>query len=263
MESKTTGCWCGVSVEMMKDIDFLPDWYKTGQKRQVNYRMQCIVLGGVFLVMTVWSLAATRSISRAKAELTHMTTQRDQADNASAELDAIKNELAGLQGKIRSIEEIDSKIDVASILAEISALIDEMVVLSKVEFIAEKPGRGREAKLTTGRRAVVRIAQAPGGKTDGLPLGNVRFKIMLAGVAADATDVAALVSRLEESSYFRQVVLSFSRNTQVGKETAVSLRDVDVLRQTAGTKSRDGTVGGRLRVSEFEINCYLGNYREL
>ena len=248
---------------MMKDIDFLPDWYKTGQKRQVNYRMQCIVLSGVFLVMTVWSLATTRSISKVKAELTNMTPQYEQANNASAELAEIKNDLMELQGKIRSVEEIDSQIDVASVLAEISALVDEMVVLSKIEFIAEKPGRGRESKLTKGSSAVVRIAQAPLDKKNNLPLGTVRFKVTLAGVAADAADVAALVSRLEGSSYFRQVVLSFSRNAQVGNEITVSLRDVDVLRQTAQTESRDGTAGGKLHVSEFEINCYLGNYREL
>jgi len=248
---------------MMKDIDFLPDWYKTGQKRQVNYRMQCIVLSGVFLVMTVWSLATTRSISKVKAELTQMTAQHDRADHASAELVAIKSELTKLQGKIRSIEEIDAKIDVASVLAEISALVDEMVVLSKVEFIAEKPDRGRGTRRTTGPGAVVRVARAPLDKKNDLPIGHVRFKVTLAGVAADATDVAALVSRLEESLYFRRVVLSFSRNAQVGNEMAVSLRDVDVLRQTAETESRAGATGGKLQVSEFEINCYLGNYREL
>jgi len=252
-----------VSVEMTKDIDFLPDWYKTGQKRQVNYRMQCIVLSGVFLVMTVWSLATTRSISKVKAELTQMTAQHDRADHASAELVAIKSELTELQGKIRSIEEIDAKIDVASVLAEISALIDEMVVLSRIEFIAEKPKQSRDAELATRPSAVVRVAQAQLGKKNDLPLGNVRFKITLAGVAADSGDVAALVSRLEESSYFRRVVLSFSRNTQVGNEVAAFLRDVDVLRQTAETESRAGAIGGKLQVSEFEINCYLGNYREL
>lgn len=248
---------------MMKEIDFLPDWHKAGQKRQVNYRMQCTVLSIVFLVMTVWSLATTRSISNVKAELTQMTAQHDQADNASEELAQIKSELKELQGKIQSIEEIDSKIDVASVLAEISYLVNDMVVLSRMEFIAEKLGSGRNAKLTTRPSAVVRVAQARLSKKNDLPLGSVRFKITLAGVAADASDVAALISRLEESPYFCQVVLSFSRNAQVGDETAVSLRDVDVLRQTVEAEDRAGVTGGKLQVSEFQINCYLGNYREL
>jgi len=246
----------------MKEIDFLPDWYKTGRKRQVNYRTQCIVLGGVFLVMTVWSLATSRSISNVKAGLTQMTTQRGQAENASVELVGIKTELKALQEKIQSIEEIDSKIDVASVLAEISSLIDEMIVLSKIEFIAEKPEQGRESELSTRPSAVVRIAQVQLGKKS-MPLGSVRFKILIAGVAADASDMATLVSRLEESPYFRQVVLSFSRNAQVGNENAAFLRNVDVLRQAGDTEGRTGAAGEKLHVSEFQINCYLGNYREL
>lgn len=241
----------------MKEIDFLPDWYKTGRKRQVNYRMQCIVLGGVFLVMIVWSLATSRSISNAKAGLAQMTTQCDQAEKASQELAGIKTELEMLREKIQSIEEIDSKIDVASVLAEISSLVDDMVVLSKIDFIAEKPGKG--GGDGSGRpSAVVRVAQSQLGKKN-VPLGDVRFKVLIAGVAADASYVAELVSRLEKSPYFRQVVLSFSRNGQVGSRNTTFLRDVDVL---AG--DTEGRIGAdtKLQVSEFQINCYLGNYRE-
>ncbi|MFC1633899.1 PilN domain-containing protein [Planctomycetota bacterium] len=247
----------------MKEIDFLPDWYRTGQKRQVNYRMQCIVLSGVFLVMVVWSLATNHSISNVKAGLTQMTAKCEQAENDSAELAEIKSELKELQGKIQSIEEIDSQIDVASVLAEISCLIDEMVVLSKIEFIAEKPEQNRVNGSGTRSSAVVRIAQAQLGPKKNLPLGRVRCKVSITGVAADASGVAELVSRLEESAYFRRVVLSFSRNTQVGNQNTASFRDVDTLRQAVEADGRAGVAGGRLQVSEFQINCYLGNYREL
>ena len=247
----------------MKEIDFLPDWYKTGRKRQVNYRTQCIVLSGVFLVMMVWGLATTHSISNVKAGLAHMTIQRDQAESASEELAEIQTELKELQAKIQSIEEIDSKIDVASVLAEISSLVGEMVVLNKIEFIAEKPGPGPDAEFSMRPSAVVRVAQAQLGKKSDLPLGRVRFKVSIAGVAADASDVAVLVSRLEESPYFRQVVLSFSRNGKVGNESAAFLRDVDILRPARDTEGRAGASAVNLQVSEFQINCYLGNYREL
>lgn len=246
----------------MKEIDFLPDWYKTGRKRQVNYRTQCIVLSGVFLVMTVWSVATTRSISNVRAGLTQMTIQRDQAEKASVELAEIKTKLNGMRAKIQSIEEIDSRIDVASVLAEISSVVGEMVVLSKIEFVAEKLEQGK-TELSTRPSAVVRVAKAQLSQKNNLPLGSVRFKISIAGVAADASDVAALVSRLEESPYFRQVVLSFSRNGQVGNENASSLLDVDVLRRAGDVEGRFGAAAGRLQVSEFQINCYLGNYREL
>ena len=109
----------------------------------------------------------------------------------------------------------------------------------------------------------MRIAQNQlSGKKD-LPIGHVRFKVTIAGVGADASDVAALVSRLEESPYFRQVVLSFSRNIKVGNPSVMSLRDVDVLKSPLETEGGDVVTGGKLQVSEFQINCYLGNYREL
>ncbi|MEJ2704425.1 MAG: PilN domain-containing protein [Sedimentisphaerales bacterium] len=247
----------------MKEIDFLPNWYRTGQKRQVNYRTQWIVLSGVFAVMVVWSLVTTRSISSAKAELAQMTAQRQQAESASAELAAVTGELQQLQGKIRSIERIDSKIDVASVLAELSFLIDDAVVLSRVEFTAEKPTSGGSAEPSSASSAVVRAAQKRSGKAKDVPLGNVRFKVVIAGVAADASDVAALISRLEESLYFQQVVLAFSRDAQVGNENATSFRDADVAGQRPEAGPRTPKAERTLRVSEFQINCYLGNYREL
>ena len=134
----------------MKDIDFLPEWYRTGQKRQVNYRTQCIVLSGVFVVMAVWSLAAARSISNVRAELTQMAERRGQAESTSAELAEVGSELKKLRQKVGFIEEIGSRIDVASVLAEISSLIDEMVVLSKVEFISEKVGPGGRNRAVSG-----------------------------------------------------------------------------------------------------------------
>jgi Tfp pilus assembly protein PilN len=263
MNTKTISSRCDESHEMMKEIDFLPDWYKTGQKRQVNYRTQCIALSGVFLVMIVWSLVAPRSISNAKAELTQLTAQHDQAEKASTDLVEMRSDLKGLQVKIQSIEEIDSKIDVASILAEISSLVDEMVVLRKIEFIAEKFGRGGETETSLRANAAVRVAQSQFANKKDLPLGRVRFKVTIAGVAADAGDVAALISRLENSPYFHQVILSFSRNAQVGTESTTSLYGVDVVRSTLGTGNRAGASGGKLQVSEFQINCFLGNYREL
>lgn len=260
-EPKTASIRSDASHEtVMKEIDLLPEWYRTGQKRQVNYRTQCIVLSGVFVVMAVWSLATTRSISSVRADLTQMAERRDQAEGASAELAEVGSELKELQQKIGFIEEIDSRIDVASVLAEISSLIDEMVVLSKVEFISEKAGQGG-GKPSPGAGAVVRAVQAQFGKKSDLPLGDVRFRIAIAGVAAEASDVMALIRRLEESPYFRRVVLSFSRNAEVGRERAASLSDrTDIIGQRAET---EGRTGRSIEVSEFQINCYLGNYREL
>lgn len=247
----------------MKEIDFLPEWYKSGKRRQVSYRTQYLALGGVFVVMMVWGFIATHSISKAKAQFAQMGTEQVEAESVSAKLAELKSELRQLQKKAESIEEIDSKIDVASVLAEISFLIDEKIVLKSVEFIAEKFVDAQDSKPSPRGGAVVRAVRAKLSKKQELPLGDVRFKVVIDGVAADASDVAALICKLEDSPYFSQVVPSFSRNAEIEVESAPSLSSqTKPVEKALKTKESIRGAGEKIQVSEFEINCYLANYRE-
>ena len=99
------------------------------------------------------------------------------------------------------------------------------------------------------RSAVVRAVRVNVDRKQQLPLGHVRFKVVISGVAADASDVAALICRLEDSPYFFQVVLSFSRSAELKVES--------ILPASGGTPK----AGADITVSEFEIHCDLGNYR--
>jgi cell division protein FtsB len=249
----------------MKEIDFLPEWYKSGRRRQVSYRTQYIAIGGVFVIMVVWSFITTHSISQAKAQYAQMATNQAQAEKVSAKLAELENEMSLLRQNAESIEEIDSRIDVAGVLAELSFLIDEKIVLRKAEFIAEKFPVEDDVKSPPA--AVVRAVKASMSNKKELPLGNVRFKIVIGGVAADASDVATLMCKLEDSPYFCQVVLAFSRgDAEIGIERAPSsFAETDVAGGTVKNKDRAGESGvqSKIQVNEFEINCYLANYREL
>ena len=233
----------------MKDIDFLPEWYKSGIRREVSYRTQYIALGGVFLVMTVWSLTTTHSISKARAKFADMSVTHTQAERASAELVAVEDKLRSLQKKFKSTEEIDSRIDVASVLAEISYLTEETIVFNKVEFVAEKFPDKQQGKTSAG--AVVRADRVQTGEKQQLPLGQVQFKVVIGGVAANANNVAVLICKLEDSPYFCQVVLSFLRSAEVEAES------------TPPINGSTPDAGASIPVSEFGIHCYLANYRKL
>ena len=231
----------------MKDIDFLPEWYKSGIRREVGYRAQYMALGGVFLVMVVWSLTTTHSIAKARAEFAGMSGAHTQAEKASADLVRIKNKLTSLQKKIKSTEQIDSRIDVTSVLAEMSFLIEETIVLNRVEFVAEKFPDKKQDK-TSKRAAVIRAVRSQAGEKRQLPLGHVRFGVVIAGVAADTSKVGDLIVKLEDSPYFCQVVPSFSQSAEVNTQP------------TSGGAPDAGT---SIPVSQFEIRCYLANYRQL
>lgn len=248
----------------MKDIDFLPEWYKSGIRREVSYRTQYIALGGVFVVLAVWSFTTSHSISKAKAEFADMAARHSQAESVSKDLAALEDQLGNLRKRLESMEEVDSKIDVASVLAEISFLMNEEIVLDKVEFIAEKfPGQQKDnASPVAG--AVVRAVRVKNRQQEQLPLGNVRFKVVISGVAANPSDVAALTCKLEESPYFFQVVPAFSRSKELPIGTAPSSESTtDAGRRTSTERSRNAEARKSLQVSEFEINCYLANYRKL
>ena len=224
----------------MKEIDFLPEWYKSGRRRQISYRAQYIALGGIFVVIVVWNFIATHSISKATAAVAAEAARQAEAENVSREFARIKSQVTQLQKKAESIEEIDSKIDVANVLAEMSFLLDEKIVLSKVEFSAERFADKQEGK--TDSSSTVMLARAEFGGKETQPLGDVRFKVVISGIAADASDVAELICRLEDSPYFCQVIPSFSRN----KKLKVGMKPAK----------------GDLQVTEFKISCYLANYRQ-
>ena len=225
----------------MKEIDFLPEWYKSGRRRQISYRTQYIALCCIFVVMMTWNFATVRSVSKAAAELTQEAAKQGGSENVSQKFAEIKSEVTRLRKKSETIEKIDSKIDVAGVLAEMSFLVDEKIMLSKVEFFAEKFAEERKAKPNSG--SAVRVAGGNFAGKEARPLGDVRFKMVISGVASDASDVADLVCKLEDSPYFCQVIPSFSQNREIKVEM--------------------GAAGENLRISEFEIRCYLANYSRL
>ncbi|MHC4062627.1 MAG: hypothetical protein ACYTE3_20475 [Planctomycetota bacterium] len=247
----------------MKDIDFLPEWYKSGVRREVSYRTQYMALGGIFLVMAVWSLATSHSVSKARAEFGDMAAMHEKAVSVSSHLAVLKGRFRSLQKRFASMEEIDSRIDVASVLAEMSFLIREEIVLSKVELIAERFPDKETDKASTRTGAVVRAVRVKKHRQQKLPLGNVRFKVVIAGVAADTRAVADLTSKLEESSYFFQVVPSLSKSTKLVVESEPSpVATTDAVRRTTVTRSEVSDAGKSLQATKFEIDCYLANYRK-
>ena len=243
----------------MKEIDFLPGWYKSGRRRQVGYRTQYVALGGVLIVMVVWNFVAGRSISRARAEFAQTPSRQTEAEAASRQFASLKTQIANLQKKAQLMEQIDSKIDVASVLAEMSFLIDRNIAISTVEFVAEKFAERQGPQSNNNN--VARVALSVFNQKQS-PITDVRFKVVIRGIAADAGDVAALICKLEDSPYFCQVVPSFSRNAEISVANYPSpASSIAAGVQTKEVERNFREAGKKVQVSEFEISCYLANYR--
>ena len=225
----------------MKEIDFIPDWYKNGKRQEVNCRTQYVALAAIFVVMVIWNVTASHSISRAEGEIAENTSKQMMSEEFFKALDKMKTDVMRLQEKESILEKIDSKISISNVLAEMSFLVNKEIVISNITFQAEKiiSMQGSKVESANGLRFA-------GNKfslnASSLFIGDVRFRITVSGVAAGAADVAELVCNLENSTYFGQVIPSFSRNRK--------------MRSYGDLKKKEN------QVSEFEITCYLANYQQ-
>jgi hypothetical protein len=236
-------------------IDFLPEWYKESSRQRLHMRRQYIALVIVFLAMISYNLVSAQRISRTTAAVARFENSRAEAQDISREFTAVTTMLNKVRAKADLIERIDSKIDVAAVLAEMSHIIGETIVLNQLEFTAESfTDEGKDQRKAG---VGVRVAGSAGDGSRGVPLGNVRFRIVLSGVAASPADVAALICRLDDSAYFQQVSASFWRSGKIQRST----QPTRSAGSSATGPSSDSGVE-TLEVTEFGITCYLANYRE-
>jgi hypothetical protein len=230
----------------VKDIDFLPEWYKDRRRRHCMVRRQYIALAAIFVGMMTFNVTAMYRATRVAADLARHADRQMSAEAVVHEFDRVTKELNQMKTKADLVRRIDTRFDVAAILAEISHIVDESVVLSKIQMVAEPviqaqaPGRG---KGTKGRAADKGEEAQPE-----MPLGDAKLRLVLAGVSVYPASAAELVWRLDESPYFQRVSPSFYDKTKIPAQPSSG---------TAGAKSSETR-----DVTSFEITCYLANYRE-
>jgi len=213
----------------MNEINFIPDWYSRSKSRRRSYRTQYIVLGCVFGICAMWSFVSGLALSNARAEADRQSNAADVSNAAViSEYDQIQSAISKLARKEQVLSKLDNKIDVAALLAEISFLLDDNIVLSKIELQPESfSGKSKSTNSMAVNIGMVSVntkfSQEP-----------VCCKIVLKGVAETAGDVASLISKLESSLYLRNVVPGVMKNKEMKDHTA----------------------------TEFEISSYLANYIE-
>ena len=237
----------------MKELDFLPKWYKDDKRRQLHVRRQYVALVAVFLGMMTFNVTEIHRAGKAVAKAGSLENQRVGAEAVVHQFDGLTKQLNELKTRAKLVEQMDSRVDVAAILAEMSHLIGDSIVLRKLEILAEPFRRAEEKGQTKG--SAVRLASRAAGSEKDLPLGRVRFRIVLTGVAAHPADVPDLVCKLEDSAYFQQVQPSFYGSTRMQAGT----RSVPGPQEGAAAVKTQGVPG----VTEFEIVCYLANYKDL
>ena len=214
----------------MKEIDFIPQWYRDRQKQRVGYHTQYVVIIGIFAAIVLWSFATCYSVSKAKAQINRIQASLAENADLADECKQFTTGLNRLRDKDQILDKLDHKTSIANVIAELSFLVPDNVILSKIDIGLEPFTEG----VVSANKSHVRLLRRSADAAGAMPAQDCRFKVVLAGIAAGVEDVAGLISRLEDSSYFCQVVPGFSRAAKVKG----------------------------FMVTEFEISCYLANYEQ-
>lgn len=213
----------------MKEIDFLPQWYKTSRRRRISNRTQYVGIFGILAVMMLWSALTGHSVRSARAQLSRMKVAQVASSAPLLEYNKLKNRLQQLSGQAQILEAVNPRIIVSSLLAELAFLIDQRIVLSELNIKAEA------FEPATISSPAATIVQGTAGKKRPPLEGNVKFGISITGLAVNASDVARLIRTLEGlSDYVREVKPIFCRDKKVKNYQA----------------------------AEFRISCYIANYLE-
>ena len=215
----------------MREIDFIPEWYKADQVRKRRYARQYTIIAVVFAIMMVWSFVVGGYVKSVNAEVQDIRTAFDKGSDKVQQTQQLQGEIAAMKQKTTILDKITSRTPITAVLGELSYWVQENIILNKLSLTYEPIGELKKEPSVSA--AVVQFKDAKRQQDNVIPEIPSRLKVTLGGIAARPADAAALIACLEEADYFQEVALVFSRPKRV--------MDKDV--------------------TEFEIRCYVADYR--
>ena len=203
----------------MKEIDFVPDWYRTSRrrKRKLMVRAACL---GVFAIGMILASAGRHAQTATAAET--LAELQNSVESQAEVLETI-NELEYRLGQLRErrnlLSDVAGGAPLHGVLAELSLLMPEAMVLAQFRVV-----RGP------------RIAEAGPPETDDPEADkpaeeDVRGKFELTGWAASDGSVGSLMTNMARSSLFDEVRLRYSKPVVVNGHEAREFQLISRLPQ--------------------------------
>ena len=215
----------------MKEIDFIPQWYKAGRERKRRYMRHYALMSIMCTLMVGWGFVINGHVSRVSAEVEEIQTAVEKGRLRGQQATLLEGQIAQMTQKTTLLDKIESRTKTTAVLGEVSYLIGKNIILSKLslqnEWIQKTEKKGP-------RSAVVGMNGLQKNDQDTvIPALPSHCKVVLTGIAARPADAAALIVRLEKTDYFNQISLVYSKPKKV--------------------KDKD--------VTEFEIRCFVADYQ--
>lgn len=216
----------------MREIDFIPEWYKTDRMRKRQNVRHSTLIAILFSVMMLWSFIAGSHVRHVTAAVEEIQEAYQKSTARVDQTQVLNDEIAALKQKATLLDRITPRTKATSILGELSYLIQKNIILSELSLSYE-PIENSGPSQSAASAAVVKVARKQNGANQVVSDVPSRLKVVLTGIASQPAAAASLIARLEETQYFQQVTLVYSKPKQVRQQN----------------------------VTEFEISCIVADYR--
>lgn len=202
----------------MKELDFLPQWYRADRSRRQRRRRYCVLFGVIAGLVGFWSFIAGQSVGGLRAQTQEMAAAMEQGQQVIQTAMEMDEQIARLSRQAEMLDSLTPRTPVSAVLGELSAMACENVIFSRVTLTLEPIAEA--IKPAAESAGVVRLGAAKSDTASSLPSTPQRVKVTLTGIAAGGAEVARLIESLEGSAYFENVAPGFSRDKKINDRVA-------------------------------------------
>lgn len=201
------------------ELDFIPSWYHENRRRRNWYLRRYLAIALITGFWIVGNLFSGSIISKAYADLEGLRSTYEKGLQTILQVRRLQEEISILSRQSRLVSQLRPRTALTPVLVEISRCVGERAVLKELTLsqVPLESVVGSSPKAGKG----IQVRLSPNKKSDWLKDSDTVTRIRLVGFALDGTETAALISRLEESDYFTQVIPVYSKNeTRFGATVA-------------------------------------------
>ena len=192
----------------MKEIDFVPDWYRASRRRRRDLMVRVTCLGILAVAMIAASAGRYAQTASARKDLTHLQASfKGQADVIHGR-SVLELRLEQLRDKQQLLANVAGGAALHGLLAALSHLMPDAVVLT-------------ELRVAQGRR--IADARPPEGEASehaAPPAGDRDGTLEIKGRAASDVNVGSLMTNMARSRLFRDVRLRYAKPVVVNGRQA-------------------------------------------
>jgi len=100
----------------MKEIDFIPEWYKADRRRRQRYIQQRTLLGIIFAVMVVWSFVMGQHVKRVQAEMNSVQTAFELGKARVEQVHELEQQIAVMEQKTQLLGYIAPRTKISALM---------------------------------------------------------------------------------------------------------------------------------------------------